>query len=60
MAKRKILTELIEGVEAMKDHREGELTLRSYRVELTPFPTVASSRVRPSPTTKAANSRKRK
>jgi len=27
MAKRKILAELIEGVEAMKKHREGKLTL---------------------------------
>jgi len=33
MAKRKIITELIEGVEAMKKQREGKLTLRSYRVE---------------------------
>jgi hypothetical protein len=29
IAKRKILAELIEGVEAMKKHREGKLTLRS-------------------------------
>jgi hypothetical protein len=36
MAERKILAELIEGVEATKKHREGKLTLRSYRVEVTP------------------------
>src|SRR5260370_24562294 len=42
MAKRKILTELLEGVEAMKKHREGKLTLRSYKVELTPLPAVNS------------------
>jgi hypothetical protein len=35
MAKRKILAELIEGVEAMRKHREGKLTLRSYTVEVT-------------------------
>jgi putative transcriptional regulator len=46
MAKRKILTELIEGVEAMKKHREGKLTLRSYKAELTPLPTVNSKFIR--------------
>jgi len=38
MAKRKILAELVEGVEAMKKHREGKLTLRSYKVDLQPLP----------------------
>src|SRR5260370_7696127 len=46
MAKRKILTELLEGVEAMKKHREGKLTLRSYRVELAPLPAVNSKFIR--------------
>jgi len=40
MAKRKILAELLEGVEAMKKHREGKLTLRSYKVEAAPLPAV--------------------
>lgn len=31
MANRKILDELLEGVQAMKEHREGKLTLRSYK-----------------------------
>jgi putative transcriptional regulator len=42
MRKRKILKELIEGVTAMKGHREGKLTLRNYKVEPTPLPEVDS------------------
>jgi putative transcriptional regulator len=33
MAKRKIFDEMMEGVTAMKAHREGKLTLRTYKVE---------------------------
>lgn len=33
MAKRKIFDEMMEGIAAMKSHREGKLTLRTYRVE---------------------------
>jgi len=33
MAKRKIFDEVMEGIAAMKSHREGKLTLRSYKVE---------------------------
>jgi hypothetical protein len=36
MAKRRIFDELMEGVKAMKKHREGKLTLRSYKEEVTP------------------------
>ena len=32
MAKRDVFGELMEGVAAMKNHREGKLTLRSYKV----------------------------
>jgi putative transcriptional regulator len=46
MTKRKIISELIEGVEAMKKHREGKLTLRSYKVELTLLPAVNSKLIR--------------
>jgi putative transcriptional regulator len=46
MAKRKIFAELVEGVEAMKKHREGKLTLRSYRLELAPLPAVNSKLIR--------------
>jgi putative transcriptional regulator len=46
MAKRKIFDELIEGVGAMKKHREGKLTLRSYKVEVKPLPAVDSKFIR--------------
>src|SRR6201984_2449766 len=42
MAKRKIFQDLIEGVDAMEKHREGKLTLRSYKEEVTPLPAVDS------------------
>jgi hypothetical protein len=32
----------MEGVAAMKSHREGKLTLRRYKVELAPLPKVDS------------------
>jgi len=32
MGKRRIFDELMEGVAAMKAHREGKLTLRTYKV----------------------------
>ena len=40
MAKRKIFGELMEGVAAMKAHREGKLTLRTYKVAPSPLPKV--------------------
>ena len=46
MAKRDILGELIDGVAAMKSHREGKLTLRSYKVVLSPLPKVDSKLLR--------------
>jgi putative transcriptional regulator len=46
MAKRNILSELMEGVAAMKGHREGKLTLRSYKVEAAPLPKVDSKLIR--------------
>ena len=42
MAKRDIFSELVEGVAAMKGHREGKITLRSYKVEALPLPKVDS------------------
>jgi len=45
-AKRDIFPELMEGVAAMKNHREGKLTLRSYKVELAPLPEVNSRLIR--------------
>lgn len=46
MAKRDIFGELMEGVTAMKGHREGKLTLRSYKVEPAPLPKVDSKLIR--------------
>ena len=46
MAKRDIFGELMEGVAAMKSHREGKLTLRSYKVEPAALPNVDSKLIR--------------
>jgi putative transcriptional regulator len=46
MAKRRVFDELMEGVAAMKDHREGKLTLRRYRVEAKRLPKVDSKLIR--------------
>jgi putative transcriptional regulator len=46
MAKRDISPDLMEGVAAMKRHREGKLTLRSYKVEPSPLPKVDSRLIR--------------
>jgi putative transcriptional regulator len=40
MARRKMFDEIMEGVAAMKGHREGKLTLRSYEVDPEPLPKV--------------------
>lgn len=46
MANRRIFDELMEGVVAMKSHREGKITLRSYKVEAKPLPRVDSKLIR--------------
>jgi putative transcriptional regulator len=46
MAKRNVFGELMEGVAAMKGHREGKLTLRSYKIDPTPLPKVDSKLIR--------------
>ena len=46
MAKRDIFSELVEGVSAIKAHREGKITLRSYKVEAPPLPKVDSKLIR--------------
>ena len=46
MAKRDIFGELMEGAAAMKSHREGTLTLRSYKVAAAPLPKVDSKLIR--------------
>jgi putative transcriptional regulator len=46
MSKRKIFDEMMEGVRAMKNHREGKITLRTYNVEATRLPKVDSKLIR--------------
>jgi putative transcriptional regulator len=46
MSKRKIFDEMIEGVAAMKSHREGKITLRTYNIEPAPLPRVDSKLIR--------------
>ncbi len=46
MAKRKLFDELMEGVDAMKAHREGRITLRSYRHDPAPLPSLDSAFIR--------------
>jgi putative transcriptional regulator len=46
MAKRNIFGELMEGVAAMKGHREGKITLRSYKIEPKPLPRVDSKLIK--------------
>ena len=46
MTKRKIFDEMMEGVAAMKGHREGKITLRTYKVEAAPLPKVDSKLIR--------------
>ena len=46
MSKRNISSELMEGIAAIKGHREGKLTLRNYRVESAPLPRVNSELIR--------------
>jgi putative transcriptional regulator len=45
-AERKIFDEMMEGVRAMKSHREGKITLRTYNVEAAPLPKVDSKLIR--------------
>jgi len=46
MSKRKLFSELMEGVVAMKGYREGKLTLRNFKVEPAPLPEVDAKLVR--------------
>jgi putative transcriptional regulator len=44
--KPKLFDDLIEGVRAMKGHRQGRLTLRTYKIEPAPLPKVDSKLIR--------------
>ena len=45
-AKRSIFKEMMEGVGAMRAHREGKVTLRGYKVEARSLPKVDSRFIR--------------
>ena len=42
MAKRRVFDELMEGVSALKSHREGKLTMRTYKVDSKTLPKMDS------------------
>jgi len=44
--KRDIFSEIMEGLQEIKAHREGKITLRSYKVEVTTLPKVDSKLIR--------------
>ena len=46
MSKRKIFDEVMDGVAAMKSHREGKITLRTYKAKAAPLPRVDSKLIR--------------
>src|SRR5216110_203258 len=46
MRKRKIFGDVMDGIAAMKSHREGKITLRTYKVEAAPLPKVDSKFIR--------------
>jgi putative transcriptional regulator len=46
MSKRRVFGEMMEGIEAMKAHREGRITLRTYKVDVAPLPKVDSKLIR--------------
>jgi putative transcriptional regulator len=46
MARRRIFTELMEGVAAMQAQREGKITLRSYKIKPARLPRVNARTIR--------------
>jgi len=46
MPRRKIFNEIMEGVASMKGHREGKVTLRTYKASPAPLPKVDSRLIR--------------
>ena len=46
MSKEKIFDEMMEGIAAMENHRQGKITLRTYKVESAPLPKVDSKLIR--------------
>lgn len=46
MSKRKLFDELMDGVQAMQNHREGKITLRQENAEVPPLPEVTPALIR--------------
>jgi len=46
MAKRDLFTELMEGVDALREEREGKITLRTTVVEARPAPEFTPARIK--------------
>jgi putative transcriptional regulator len=46
MAKRRLFTELMESVSEMRAHREGKITLRTYRHDPAPLPQLDADFIR--------------
>jgi putative transcriptional regulator len=46
MRKRKIFDGMMEGIAAMESHRQGKITLRTYKLESAPLPKVDSKLIR--------------
>ena len=46
VTKRDIFAEIMEGLQEIKAHREGKITLRTYKVEVPPLPKVDSKLIR--------------
>ena len=46
LPKRNLFDELMGGIDAMRQQREGKITLRSYEAELKPAPTISAALIR--------------
>lgn len=46
MKKRDIFAELMTGVEEMREHREGKITLKTHKLERSQLPTVTGKMIR--------------
>jgi len=45
MKKRKLFDELVEGFDALKDQRQGKITLRTHTIEAKPVPKITGKEI---------------
>jgi len=45
MKKRNLFDELVEGFDALKDQREGKITLRTHTIEAKPVPKISGKEI---------------